>query len=100
MQYKYRSMIISKQGGDSSMIKMQLCLKNGQQLVYDEINKVFIEGNTMTLSTFRGQYVYVNLNEVASFELKYPQAKAPKAFAMFKQIIQQINGGGSNENNS
>lgn len=74
------------------MIKMQICLKNGQVLSYEEINKVMVENGTMTLSTFRGQYVYVDVNDIASFELKYPQSKASKAFAMFKQLVQQIKG--------
>lgn len=80
----------SEHGGEQIMIKMQICLKNGQYLTYDEINKVFIEDNIMTLSTFRGQYAYIDVNEIASFELKYPQNKAAKAFAIFKQLISQI----------
>ena len=74
------------------MIKMQICLRNGQVLSYEEINKVMVEDNIMTLSTFRGQYVYVNINDIVSLELKYPQTKSSKAFAMFKQLVQQMRG--------
>jgi len=69
---------------------MQICLKSGHQLSYDEVNKVFIEDGYMTLSTFRGQYTCINVQDIASFELKYPQNKAPKAFAIFKQLLSQI----------
>ena len=74
------------------MIKMQIYLKNGQQLSYNEINKVFIENGTMTLSTFKGQYLCLNINEIIGFEMSYPQAKSSKAYAMFKQLTSQFQG--------
>lgn len=75
------------------MIKALIYLKNGQQLSYDEINKIFIEDDLMLLSTFRGQYICLNINEIVGFEVKYPQTKSSKAYAMFKQLTSQFNQG-------
>jgi len=75
--------------GDT-MIEMAVYLKNGQCLTYKEINKVFVEDGLMTISTFRGQYSCLNINEVVAFEMKYPQAKASKAYAMFKQLVTEF----------
>ena len=76
------------------MINMSIYLKSGQVLTYTELNKVFVEDGYMTLSTFKGQYLYLNTDDIAGFELKYPQSKSPKAYAMFKQITDQLNGKG------
>ena len=70
---------------------MTIYLKNGQHLMYKEINKVFVEDSILTLSTFKGQYAYLNINEVAAFEMKYPQSKSSKAYAMFKQLVTEFN---------
>ena len=74
------------------MISMAIYLKNGQKLDYSEINKVQVKDNSMTLSTFKGQYAYVKLEELSTFELKYPQSKAPKAYAIFKQVVTKLGG--------
>jgi len=82
------------------MIKVQIYLKCGQQIQLDELNKAMIEGDYLMLSTFRGQYICIDTNEIASFEVRYPQNKAPKAYAIFRQIVDQLSGGVYNENNN
>ena len=74
------------------LIKMSISLKNGQMLRYDEINKVDIVDDILTISTFKGQYTCVKVSEIASFEFKYPQEKSAKTFAIFKYLISTIRG--------
>lgn len=78
------------------MIKVQIFMKSGLQVTYEELNKIMIEDSLLSLSTFRGQYVCVRLDDIAGLEIKYSQGKASKAYAMYKQLIEQMRGG-SNE---
>jgi len=79
------------------MISMILRLKNGHKQIYDEINKIEVSGSVMTISTFKSQYICINLDDLSSFELKYPQSKSAKAFAIFKQVVNEL-GGELNDN--
>ena len=71
---------------------MTIYLKNGHTTTYDEVNKVQVHDDLMTISTFKSQYIYIKSSDLSSFELNYPQAKSAKAFAIFKQIISELGG--------
>ena len=67
-------------------------MKNGLQVTYEELNKIMIEDSLLSLSTFRGQYACMRLNDIVGLEIKYSQGKASKAYAMYKQLIEQMRG--------
>ena len=74
------------------MIKVQIFMKNGLQVTYEELNKIMVEDSLLSLSTFKGQYVCMRLDDIVGLEIKYSQGKASKAYAMYKQLIEQMRG--------